>query len=135
MKEQLISSYIAELARQAGFDEPCTEVYNEDLNIQNSHYATVKNSDIDPGCVATACTQAFLQKWLREKKKIHINPEPYIKSLFPGDFCFMGYYVGKILNEEGKKFTYCEDWNYPTYEEALEMALQSALKTLIKHLI
>jgi len=131
MKEHLINFYTATLARKAGFDVPCTEQYAESMEVWKSHYATVKNSDIDHGCVATACTQAFLQKWLREKKDIHVCPQPDFKSLFPGDFCFMGYYVGNVYDKNGKVIHESEDWSYPEYEEALEMGLQVALKTLI----
>ena len=75
-------------------------------------------------------TQSLLQKWLREVHKIHVNPEPYLQSVIPEDTDVTGYYVGAIYNEHGQEIGFVEDWNYATYEEALEMSLQTAFKTL-----
>lgn len=64
-----------------------------------------------------------LQKWIRDNYDIHINPRPYRESIVPDDREVTGYYVGSIYNWEGKEIAWVEDWNYGTYEEALEMGL------------
>lgn len=132
MKEDLINFETAKLARKAGFDEACAKQFFEDGCLTNSHYATVKNSDIDYGCVATACTQAFLQKWFREKHSINIfvGFRPNVKKW---DSHFYSQLLsGKEYVKEQTMKKYLSQDTFDTYELALEDGLQRALKSLIK---
>lgn len=128
MEDTFIKLETAKLASRIGFDEKCLKEYDKNGNIVACHYSYVVNSDIDPGCVCTVCTQSQLQTWLRNKYQIHVNPEPYLESTVPGDTDVTGYYVGDIYNGYGKEICGVSDSNYPTYEEALEKGLQSALE-------
>jgi len=123
--EQFITFDTAKLAKEKGLTEGGVTwlFYREDGTVYNNEY----DSD-NQFCIC--CTQELLKKWLREKHNIHVNPEPYIKSIFPGDSYFAGYYVGSIYNSDGKEIGFIEDYNYITYEEALEFGLQTALKLL-----
>lgn len=128
MKDTFITLETAKLAAKIGFDEKCTKEYDKQGNIVSCHYSYVVNSDIDDYGVCTVCTQAQLQTWLRDKYKIHVNPEPYLESTIPDDTDVTGYYVGPIYNRYGKEICGVSDSNYPTYEEALEKGLKSALE-------
>ena len=75
------------------------------------NYITKENIDT----TYLAATQSFLQKWLREKHNIHI--QTVCNNLQNLMFSSEGYYIG------GEFVTkICE-----TYEEALEIGLQTAL--------
>lgn len=123
MEEQLISFETAKLAREKGFSEVCRQLYKDygenDLlePVTPSNY---NNKDTYLNC-ASAPSQSLLQKWLREKHNIHVNPqcisysgaykcEVAKKGIFPFSVCGLG----------------CE------YEEALEVGLQEALKSISK---
>ncbi len=110
MKEQLISFETAKLAKEKGFDETTFK-----------HYG--RQGDILSGATAvfySAPSQSILQKWLREEKKIWIEPtynrhrgvEPY----------YCNYEL--LFSSATIKTTGWHD----TYEEALEEGLKEALK-------
>ena len=70
--------------------------------------------------LAFDCTQASLQKWLREVHNIHIELQ--------FDTISYGYRIFNPFKSED----YFTDWRYKTwkYEECLEEALQEALKLI-----
>lgn len=71
-----------------------------------------------------------LQKWLRDNYGIHVNPTPYLESTVPDDHEVTGYYVSDIYDSQGKELCWIIDWNYGTYEEALEAALFHVIKLI-----
>ena len=87
MKETLITFEIAKLAKEKGFNEPSTHIYTlgfggikEDKIIRK--FGNYEDNDklLQPVIlskgqlhIALAPTQSLLQKWLREKHKIHIS--------------------------------------------------------------
>ena len=86
------------------------------------------NSDGDNPMVS-APTQSLLQRWLREEHNIHVIP------MISSNVVYYGYEIIKYSseNENGKHID--ADFKQPfskTYEEALEVGLQEALK-LIKN--
>jgi hypothetical protein len=115
MRDQLISSETAQLAKEKGY-------FDSDVNqcwvICENKYYNNKNmlrSDIPylvDGCdTILQPTQSLLQKWLREKHRVHIYVQPTI------DF---------------NKWTLDNNFyqTYDSYEIALEQGLQQALKLL-----
>jgi hypothetical protein len=117
MKDQLISYEIAVLAKEKGFDIDCGFQYNE-------------NGD----CVSTiddipfnAPTQSLLQRWLREVHGVIVFLLPVIR---PGSINEWGYEISKYEynHTQSNRFELYEING--TYEEALESALQEALKTI-----
>lgn len=114
MKEQLISFETAKLAKEKGF-------YIED---QNNHIPKYNLP-----------TQSLLQKWLREVHNsfievgIHSPKNKYFTKKNLRYFVEINYY-GKNFNLE---MTNKEDFlktNIKSYEEALEIGLQEALKLI-----
>ena len=73
MKEQLVTFKTAKLAKEKGFNEPLTKVYNILGELWDSHYPTMKNDDVDSGASCTAPTQSLLQKFIREERGVHIE--------------------------------------------------------------
>jgi hypothetical protein len=128
LREHFISFETSKLANWIGFDENCFKEYTKNGDLINCHYSYVKNSDIDYNCLYSACTQSQLQTWLRNVYQIHVNPVPYLESTIPSNTDVTGYYLGPIYNRYGKEVCGKCDSNYSTYEEALEMGLQSALE-------
>lgn len=106
MQDQLITFETARLAARKQFE-----------------WRTGLNKAFNRG--STICTQALLQKWLREEKKISV--EPYFNA---SGACW------SICKTDG---THIIDYDYSgpndsgcwdTYEEALENALQVALNLI-----
>lgn len=128
MKEQLISLEVAILAQIKGFDEKVNTYYDHYglHKLKNGKLFNMQYNDN-----VSAPTQGLLQKWLREIHKI--------------DIYILGYgfvYYAQLnnvppANQENVKYI-DRRWNMPpqdknsgnlnTYEDALEVALQEALK-------
>jgi hypothetical protein len=131
MEDALINFETAKLAREKGFNIPTISYYNPKGRSEESEgYMTERlecsNWNNGQGSYPThakdvecsAPTQSLLQKWLREVHSIYINVNTDNNKLFCVD-----------INEE--YFYDCArfDW-YKTYEEALEIGLQEALKLI-----
>ena len=145
MEEQLISFETAKLAKEKGYSNGSgtlyiqyheSYVYDEDPNhpesykkneIRMEEYYTINNSkpyDISNEYYTQyeAPTQSLLQKWFREIH--HINCRVASNSLichFP---------MNGILEEDGEQMCGPKLIICKTYEEALEMGLQEALKLI-----
>ena len=127
MKEELISYQTAKLANLKGFDP------NVKLK-KNTHYSDLTES-LDSlgigGAVVVhhyyAATQSLLQKWLREVHKsvitimVYNNGEEWNETKY------------QVTVSEFKHFTTHDSFvksDFSTYEEALEVGLQEALKLI-----
>ena len=128
MEEQLITFETAKLAKEKGFD-----------SIRTNHLPYMLEGE-DEGCIgasiyckvyANCCTQALLQKWLREVHGINIfmTFKPNIKK-----WDFIPYSMDMNAKEYIKyNYEYTTQNNqrrFNTYEEALEIGLQEALKLI-----
>ena len=119
--EQFITLETAKLAKQAGFDWEVRTYYNTILKELSYCYCTnVSNSSLinegyDDGEAFTIPTQAVLQRWLREVKKIHL-----LMAFSKAE----GWYA-YILDTDEYSGTYL------TYESALEAGLQMCLTLII----
>ena len=132
LKEKLISFETAILAKEKGFDEFCRKGFNE--NGESSGFSGYvymkkynKNSAVHfidtnteeftyPKIVCTQPTQSLLQKWLREVHNIHIEINRTYEK---------GYYLYEYFINKNKQL-----FGFKSYEEALEIGLQEALKLL-----
>ena len=134
MQEQLISFKTARLAKEKGFQELVSNCYYEGelfgsyamMSEDDSAFIDVMDGNelenhnhIDFEDRFSAPTQSLLQKWLREKYDILIFP--YI------NFQEKDYFYCSIFPKNGDRFS-TED--FLTYEEALEVGLQEALKLI-----
>lgn len=115
MQEQLITFETAKLAKEKGFDifKDCYSEKGELIPLREQ----VAKVEL---CKYPAPTQSLLQKWLREVHHLHIEvrrdedewkPELYEIS-------------------HGNKHTPTGFKTYRTYEDALEIGLQEALKLI-----
>jgi hypothetical protein len=74
-------------------------------------------------------TQTVLAKWLREIENIHVTSMPsYIGNKKAKKHYFELSFMSKVM-QMGNQFGY-----YDTYEEALELGLQQALKLVVKRI-
>jgi hypothetical protein len=140
IKDEIVKIKTAKLAKEKGFVEPCKKYYVEylitnesdnpsfrtkkgeielstDFIINNSHSDLSNENYI---CYA-APSQSLLQRWLREKYNIHV--EPYISRIL------FGYIIKAMDNhpiypsiQETDKIC-----GFQTYEDALENGLYEAL--------
>ena len=129
MQEQLISFETAKLAKEKGFD---FKVYKEEKIYDKLGYLLKPEDEVFPGVEHfPASSQSLLQKWLREVHGINIfmTFKPNIKKW---DF------IPYLMNMNAKEYieynsNYTKQNNerrFDTYEEALEIGLQEALKLI-----
>lgn len=122
MKEQLISSETAKLAKEKGFDEKCLFFYTGDSKeLKQINLKGISNSDTISFC--SAPTQSLLQKWLREKHGIDILVQ---RSFSNG---IKTYILTPCFDKPIPKGYESVEKN--NYEEALEIALFKSLKYII----
>jgi len=141
MEEQKVLLETAILAKEKGFNWPTLyyhSTYNDKQSEDDSERGYSGSSipahnwnetprnlkyHIKEVKLYSAPTQSFLQKWLRKVHKIDIFP--YYKAVFKGNYLY-NYTLVKRVN-------LCkESLVYNSYEEALEIALQEALKLINK---
>lgn len=119
MNEQLISFETAKLAKEKGF-------FNGDIFyfFKNNGELTYKDrSDKFVSYDISAPTQSLLQKWLREKHHLII----IVAYQYEHDSTPYSYWIYKELQSLPIN-QWVNDLN--TYEEALELGLQEALKLI-----
>ena len=137
LEEKLISFETAILAKEKGFKNACDGFVNKDneyifmpdlLYPNNSEFS--HNSEEDPEVVewkelmktlVLAPTQSLLQKWLREAHEISIKIDDY----YTNSRVRFDYNVCELGSQEDNPVGIFE-----TYEEALEIGLQEALKQI-----
>lgn len=151
MKEDLISFETAKLAKEKGFDIPvfyfikdcgeglgiishleCEIIESCEFNeiLENHNLKKEENIWSQP-------TQSLLQKWLREKHNIHV----YVVTSFYNRSELLGYiYCIDIFDSNNIHFGIERDEeqrvllgvaiSFNSYEEALEIGLQEALKLI-----
>ena len=131
MKEQLISFETAKLAKEKGFNIPCKYFYKEKY-INAIEYEVVHDGHLEANwnenfkyspAECSAPTQSLLQKWLREKHHLII----IIAYQYEHDSTPYSYWIYKENNSLPIN-QWVNDLN--TYEEALEVGLQEALKLI-----
>lgn len=114
MNEQLISFETAKLAKEKGFKRLCDFSYDEDGMI---------TGNCEQAYNFVAPTQSLLQKWLREKHHLII----IVAYQYEHDSTPYSYWIYKELQSLPIN-QWVNDLN--TYEEALELGLQEALKLI-----
>ena len=127
MQEQLVSFETAKLAKEKGFDERTILWFGKNDEIINLFGAKTFNSNIGNRSDFQCCapTQSLLQKWLREKHSIHIVVNPTIEMYWTFGLINLG---NENIKLNGPIVYNNHDYN--TYEEALEIGLQEALKLI-----
>ena len=122
MQEQLISFETAKLAKEKGFD---FKVYREEKIYDKLGYLLKPEDEVFPNVeYFPAPTQSLLQKWLREVHKISVESTSCWWDDGKKEFEYNVY--KKDLGGDSP----CSLSVFKTYEEALEVGLQEALKLI-----
>lgn len=123
MKEELILSQTAKLAKEKGFNERVQSYYHPHYGLYSEEkrcFDTYNDGSWSEGYYS-APTQSLLQRWLREVNDISIKVDDY-------------YYNSKVRYDVNvSKLSSQEDNTkgvYDTYEQALEAGLLEALKLI-----
>ena len=130
--EDYVSFETAKLLKEKGFDEECWCWYEEDgyFKDSNDDYGFQSNSDhISDDFICSASTLQMAMKWLREVQNLFVFPFPQTNT---NKFWAEIYQLS--ANQEIWENLYCESINlqdYPTYEEACEVAIKYCLEHLI----
>lgn len=122
MTEELVTLETAKILKEKGFNEYCKDIIREDNGrMMQSVFRT--NKDLPKGAYSRP-TQSIAQKWLRETKNLHIS---IIRNA-----CGYGYDICKADNgthiTDGIFKGPNDGGQWDTYEEALEVGIQEALK-------
>lgn len=125
MEETLVNLETAKLAKEKGFKESCLYYFSlggiEKSFCEDGLYFYSLG---EGGRLILRPTQSLLQKWLREIHNIHVEPAFHNN----GKYFFLGC---QIINNDIIDFQ-LDSGYFDTYEKALEVGLQEALK-LIKN--
>lgn len=123
MEEKLVSFNTAKLAKEKGFDISTNKYWcNYYIDEPFNKWKLLPTEELSISFMEFAApTQSLLQKWLREVHNIHL----VIKPRFKGDLNnpIVDYSYNGEKGDRNNIF-------YPTYEEALEVGLQEALKLI-----
>lgn len=135
MEDTLISFETAKLAKEKGFNDSkslelpngkkfsmtrCCSYSDDDRSTKHRKFYSKNNPHY------LAPTQSLLQKWLREEHDIHMDISFAVKDGRPY-FEFNGYGVNvSRLKDDSSR----SSGIHPTYEQALEIGLQEALKLI-----
>ena len=120
MHEQLISFETAKLAKEKGFDIPVIYVFDDIDGTLTASYVKNVFDLLNYNTSIHKCsrpTQSLLQKWLREKHKIHI-------SINYHDYNFIVTIIN-MKNDDDLYYNVSDN-----YEKVLEIGLQEALKLI-----
>ena len=122
MTEELVTLETAKMLKEKGFNEYCKDIIREDNGrMMQSVFRT--NKDLPKGAYSRP-TQSIAAKWLRETKNLHIS---IIRNA-----CGYGYDICKADNgthiTDGIFKGPNDGGQWDTYEEALEVGIQEALK-------
>ena len=121
MKEQLISIETAKLAKEKGLNISVSSYFSEDgFGLRERQPLLNYNDRI---ITISAPTQSLLQKWLREEHKLHLD-------------MWYNFFTCRWRNEAiiniitQENYDFLDEKEYDTYEEALEVGLEQALKLI-----
>ncbi len=125
--EDYVSYPIALALKKAGFDEPCDHYYcafdNEtDVRFWSIHPAQSQNGLCTPQdkAVADAPTLAQAQKWLRDKKRLSIEPYANIAVAWNYNIADLDNFAENVRGEV----------SFPSYESALSAGIAAALELI-----
>ena len=132
MEDTRVTFETAKLAKEKGFFQETSRLEIPYYNYKGEFKGDVSDwrirkyirgedtSDIE---FVSAPTQSLLAKWLREEHNIHVTSQI-------GNLDFINTYHYEIRYIDKNKFMCKVNGNFKTYEEALEIGLQEALKLI-----
>ena len=124
IEEQFVSFETAKLLKEAGFNEPCHDSYD---NVGGFRWFKIGEST--PKGWVPCPTQALAARWLREKHRIVVDVT-FIPPSVNGDV--WQYFIGEMDDMAWEGDFEPSDRRYKTYEEALEEGLKRSLELIKK---
>ena len=128
--EDYASYEVAKLLKEKGFDEPCQHFYKFDSN--ELYRGTVFTNTQIGDKFYNAPTHQMAMKWLREEYKIAINIRitckktiSYAFDIWDFEIIHPNEFVGGTIDMREQQF------DFKSYEEAVEAALKYSLENLI----
>ncbi len=125
MQEERVKFETAKLAKKKGFEQKGSKCWVKLLSGKVIHNDEIENKLEHERAkyYLSQPTQSLLQKWLREVHNTHLMVEPY----YNGEKLLV--YGFDLITERAEEETIIEK-GFKTYEEALEIGLQEALKLI-----
>ena len=132
IEESYVSFDTARMLKEAGFDVPCRDFFTieGDGNVVITEARSCREHNSFEGCFISCPTLALAARWLREEHRIVVDVA-YIPPHVGRDV--WQYFVGGMEDMVWPGDYEPSDRKYETYEEAMEVGLQEAIK-LIKEL-
>lgn len=126
IREEIVTYEVAKLAKEKRFREKCIEHYYDDTkDLYRSSNPQCYNFG---GNTSDAPTQSLLQRWLREKKNIHIE----IVATASGYFWIADKVNGTAITDSDILDRGINDGGcWDIYDQALEDALKYSLENLV----
>lgn len=143
LKDELVSYFVAKLAKEKGFNEPTDKyyhIYDNVVDAENSLEMTGKEApdfyNSRNTCRCAAPSQSLLQRWLRKEKGIIVEVIAQPTCSTPKKNC---YWWSVKQNSDGfcyqyeecSYILYSDEGYFDTYELALEDGLAYSLRNLI----
>jgi len=136
---ELIKFETAKLAKEKGFDIDVNHfisqygkdggiVFSESVDYDNYNHKNWNNDNRVN--LFSAPTQSELQKWLRDKYRIHVSANPWKDEIPNSIEGFQVLYEGNIIDVNNDWRTVCDFSYYKSYEECLEELFLEALKLI-----
>ena len=124
--EAYVSSEVAKLLKEKGFDEPTWTRYEDDNEVIFGDKYDWNNS---PMGQISAPTHQMAVAWLREEKNILIYVYPVIDLPVKNNYTFYWRWDGKKKRHDAPHIG--DKHNYESPEQATEAALKYSLENLI----
>lgn len=124
--EAYVSSEVAKLLKEKGFDEPTWTRYEDDNEVIFGDKYDWNNS---PMGQISAPTHQMAVAWLREEKNILIYVYPVIDLPVKNNYTFYWKWDGKKKRHDAPHIG--DKHNYESPEQATEAALKYSLENLI----
>ena len=130
ISENYVSSKIAELLREKGFNEECLEYYDDNGNFKHFRVTKCNYDNLPYKNTYIAPTYQIVLKWLREVHNLHID---IFIGIAEDDSCtYWTYFItdlkgNMIVNAYGEDI----DFKGENYEQTIESAIENCLTNLI----
>ena len=130
ISENYVSSKIAELFREKGFNEECWEYYDDNGNFKHFRVTKCNYDNLPYKNAYIAPTYQIVLKWLREVHNLHIDI--FIGIAEDDSYTYWTYFItdlkgNMIVNAYGEDI----DFKGENYEQTIESAIENCLTNLI----
>tara|TARA_R110002020_G_scaffold241717_1_gene454947 strand:+ start:1201 stop:1575 length:375 start_codon:yes stop_codon:yes gene_type:complete len=120
MKDELISFETAKLAKEKRFN-----IFNDSYTKRGTIITSQQQARYIEECIYPAPTQSLLQRWLREKHGLHVEPK------LANQESKKSYYYGVYKWDKYRAYIKGTNVRFDTYEQALEGGLLEAVKLIV----